>query len=109
MITWGAPAGPLVALMNGQNVRRAGYIAGLRRLNVGVELVGVSDYNADGCADLLLQYNEVGARQRTRFRQLLLHGAGRPGNCAVRVIRSRGLALGRAFEQSGETIYEDTD
>jgi len=109
LTTWGTPAVPMVALMNGQNVRRAGYIAGLRRLNVGVELIGVSDYNADGCADLLLQYNDVGARQRTRFRQLLLHGARRPGNYAVRVMRGRGLALGRAFEQSGESIYEDMD
>ncbi|GEM_PF-2065331 len=109
LTTWGAPAVPMVALMNGQNVRRAGYIAGLRRLNVGVDLIGVSDYNADGCADLLLQYNNVGARQRTRFRELLLQGATRPGKFAVRVIRGRGLALGREFEQSGESIYEDLD
>jgi hypothetical protein len=104
------PYTPVVALMSGSYVRRAGYIQSLPLFAGNVSPVAVSDYNRDGCADLLLQFNNLGKARTTLFTQFMLKGVT-TGNSkfAVRVLSRRNLILGNQFNPVSELIMEDLD
>lgn len=99
----------LVALMSADGLNASGYVKGFNKLSKNQSVSGVGDFNADGCADLLLAVSSNGKRS-PKLTIKFLGSKGGSATAPIKAFRSKRLSLGADYEKAhGSELLKSLD